>query len=131
LRKIQIEKKSTAITDDELTWIANETEQLKGDYKLVPDGPERNADNELKRDRELGSDAGKVAKQIFPLLEKLLGYDVFVVQLGSAESITRWVKATEATGLRQDLTAKITGLHMGEDDFWIQINLETKTTGLN
>jgi hypothetical protein len=117
--------------DDELTRIKQETAEIDANYKfLPPDGPERdvrfNAD--VNRGLELGQDLREAVKKLYPLIERLFEYDVFVIQMGSADSIARWVKANIAC---QELTAKVTSICMGEESFWIQLNLETKTTGLN
>lgn len=117
--------------DDELTRIKQETVQVNAEYKLLPpDGPERDAlfNAGVDRGLELGQDLRKVVVQMYPLLEKLFDHDVFVIQMGSADSITRWVKGNIAC---QELTAKVTSICMGEESFWVQLNLETKTTGMN
>jgi hypothetical protein len=117
--------------DDELTRIKQETALVDAECKfLPPDGPERDVlfNAGVNRGLELGQDLRKVVVQLYPLIEKLFDHEVFVIQMGSADSIVRWVKANIAC---QELAAKVTSICMGEEGFWIQLNLETKTTGLN
>jgi hypothetical protein len=116
---------------DELTRIKTDTDKLNGEYKLLPpDGPERDVAFQAGMDRgyELHQDLRKVCETLFPLIELLYDREVFVVVLGDADSIARWIQSNV---FRQGLTAKLTSVGMNEDHALIYLNLETRTAGQN
>jgi hypothetical protein len=124
---------------DELESIKKAKDKHWAEYNALPkgEGHGESFDALMDREREACDRVEAINEQILPILESLVELKVFIVEMGSSSAIKLWVemalsKMKEAHLTEDRLSAKLTSVEMNEDKkYWIFLNVETKSAGLN